>query len=128
MTTYKTSELGGVLLDYAVSLCEKGQFEYARTLTNPARIIGVGIREGRTGRTYSPSTVWLDGGPIIERERIALIAGSEVQPGHNCWTAKMPGPHGYYPEEGSVIAFEGPLVAAMRAYVASKLGETVELP
>jgi hypothetical protein len=63
------------------------------------------------------STDWAQGGPIIERERIQL----------------MP----WRPELGNVASWSGrtldswqesaatPLVAAMRAYVASKFGDTV---
>lgn len=66
-----------------------------------------------------PSTDWEMGGPIIERERITVRADfSTEQPGE--WAA-MCKAGGYG---------EGPtfLIAAMRAYVASKLGDEVELP
>lgn len=64
---------------------------------------------------------WAAGGPIIEREKIALnihLDGTE-------WFAWIPMPH----INGKVLpkAYNGPtpLVAAMRAYVAKKLGEEV---
>lgn len=74
---------------------------------------------------WSPSTNWSQGGPIIERERIDIINnGSE-------WAA------GFDVEQWQVAMGVGlpriaygptPLIAAMRAYVASKFGEEVELP
>jgi len=60
--------------------------------------------------TYNPSGDWMQGGPIIEREGIALIPG---------WTAERPG----FSADGPT-----PLIAAMRCYVASKLGDDVEIP
>jgi hypothetical protein len=71
----------------------------------------------------SPSTNWSDGGPIIERERIEIaVMNDEVE-----WYAGA----GCVPFRGE-REFEAlgptPLIAAMRAYVASKLGAEVELP
>lgn len=47
----KTSELTGAALDWAVATCEKWRLDL--------------VPEG----SYSPSTDWKQGGPIIERER-----------------------------------------------------------
>ena len=63
---------------------------------------------------YDPSTNWQHGGPIIERERINLW-----NEGHD-WEASLYGEH--------IVWGETPLVAAMRCYVASKLGDEVEIP
>ncbi|WP_321944691.1 phage protein NinX family protein [Burkholderia cenocepacia] len=69
---------------------------------------------------WRPSTDWLQGGPLMERVHI--------QPWHrdedgsdNVWHAVCPMPRGYEATE------DGPtlLVAAMRAYVASKFGDEV---
>jgi hypothetical protein len=60
------------------------------------------------------STDWALGGEIIERERIALI-----DQGGDYWQALC----------GWSEAFgDTPLIAAMRCYVASKLGDEIELP
>ena len=61
---------------------------------------------------YSPSTNWAQGGPIIERE-IAHI----TRHGPTRWSALA---NGSAPGHGST-----PLIAAMRAYVASKFGDEV---
>jgi hypothetical protein len=59
------------------------------------------------------STDWSDGGPIIERECIELTLNTDTTGGK--WKAgDCTGPT--------------PLVAAMRCYVASKLGDEVEVP
>lgn len=63
------------------------------------------------------STDWSQGGPIIEREFISLDPFDD----HPRWCATIP----CYPynQHGHT-----PLVAAMRSYVASKLGDEVEVP
>ena len=82
------------------------------------------------------STDWMHGGPIIERERILPIAW-ERDNGEVVWTAlvgpgssdssyEVLGPDFHGPS-GRKLA-PTPLIAAMRAYVASKFGEEVELP
>lgn len=64
---------------------------------------------------YKPSAYWWQGGPIIERERI------ELSPAHNeigepdGWNATMP-PYDPWPGTHGPT----PLIAAMRAFVASK--------
>lgn len=62
---------------------------------------------------FHPSTDWAQGGPIIERERIHVYAGPQ-------WTAGIkPGQFVYGPTA---------LIAAMRCFVASKLGNEVDVP
>ncbi len=60
------------------------------------------------------STDWAQGGPIIERE------GVEIKPTYAGWTAFL----------GHVLFANGPtpLIAAMRCYVASKLGDDIDIP
>ena len=60
---------------------------------------------------YKPSTDWAQGGPIIEREKITLDVFED-----GVWVASE------Y-QEGPT-----PLIAAMRCYVASKLGDEIEIP
>ena len=64
--------------------------------------------------TFEPSTDWSQGGAIIERERISITH----QVGQ--WAAQT---------DDDLFAYgPPPLVAAMRCYVASKLGDTVDIP
>ena len=94
----KTSELTGYALDWAVANCEGIVWEQGD------------LDAGEYGPGFAPATDWEHGGPIIEREGIALIPG---------WTAERPG----FSADGPT-----PLIAAMRCYVASKLGDDVEIP
>jgi hypothetical protein len=97
----KTSELTGAALDWAVAKCEGYQLDL--------------VPEG----SYTPSTDWAQGGPIIEREAITVSEGSPVAGLE--WMAC---------DRGSTHIQHGPtyLIAAMRCYVASKLGDTVKIP
>jgi hypothetical protein len=63
---------------------------------------------------FSPSTDWAQGGPIIEREKMTLEWTGED------WMAYIRHDEEYFGPT--------PLIAAMRCFVASKLGEEVELP
>jgi hypothetical protein len=127
----KTSELTGAALDWAVAKCEG--------LLAPDGI--------RLSEEYCDSlghnqdgdftTDWAQGGPIIEREGINIRAIRKE--GHSLdgkwlaaydhgntgtmveWVKRTDFPRHY-------LAGPTPLVAAMRCYVASKLGDTVDIP
>jgi len=66
---------------------------------------------------YHYSSDWAQGGPIIEREDI-----DTVKVGVKQWRGRIEG--------GNPVSGYGPtpLIAAMRCYVASKLGDTVDIP
>lgn len=70
---------------------------------------------------YSPSTNWAQGGPLIEREGVNLRmhTGTDKQPIAFVWVNHTPA----HREQGPT-----PLIAAMRCYVASKLGDEIEVP
>jgi hypothetical protein len=72
-----------------------------------------------TSRRVKPSVDWSQGGPIIEREEISIAQDSGT------WRADICPAHG-----GDHIDMTGPtpLIAAMRCFVASKLGHEVEIP
>ena len=118
---HKTSELTGPALDWAVAICEAQRV--GATLKNQAFLDGLEIGQ------FAYSTDWAIGGPIIERERIELLYfgtyGAEGAP----WEAQI-GVDSHYIDQGCCEAMGGatPLMTAMRAYVQSKLGDTVELP
>jgi hypothetical protein len=74
--------------------------------------------------TYSPTSLWSQGGPIIHRERIGT-SGPGCMGGPDSekyWSAHID--TGSFP----CISATGrtPLIAAMRAYVAGKFGEEVD--
>jgi hypothetical protein len=106
----KTNELTGAALDWAVAKCEGHKVNVGfRNLTY--------IPNGkRTLYNYGPTINWAQGGPIIEREGISV---REYLKGF--WAADIQ--NGAYECEGPT-----PLIAAMRCYVASKLGNEVEIP
>lgn len=62
---------------------------------------------------FCPSTIWRHGGPLIERERISVYFAASGEAPHD-WYA--------YISEGAMTKIGGPtpLIAAMRAFVASK--------
>ena len=96
----KTSELQGAALDWAVAKCEGHDMEYFQVVD-----------------AYLPSTDWAQGGPIIEREKMTV---ESLDTG---WLATRIEHPAFSEEQGST-----PLIAAMRCYVASKLGDEVEVP
>ena len=120
----KTEDLIGVELDWAVAKCE-GILDPVHGEPQP-RVVFYSDQWSRYMRLnpppqvyyndrYEPSTSWAQAGPIIERERIAIQFGP-------LWAA-IHHTHLGHPSYGVT-----PLVAAMRAYVASKLGDEVEVP
>jgi hypothetical protein len=108
----KTTELTGVALDWAVATAERIAFEFD---------CGALIINGSD--YYCPSEDWAQGGAIIEREEIELTRGS---PDANEWVATIDLFEGDVMRESQ--SGETPLIAAMRCYVASKLGDEVEIP
>ena len=112
----KTSELIGPALNWAVAKCEGWD---APICKNPTWAVPIYIATNDTRlHTYAPSTDWAQGGPIIEREEIASYP-MPIEVG-DAWRAEQ---YGRYLQAGPA-----PLIAAMRCYVASKLGDEVEVP
>ena len=102
----KTIELTGAALDWAVTKIES---ERKLFTIYPQYITPY-------------STDWAQGGPIIEREGINLDNYAK----NPKWSAWTPAPDR---ESGEAQAYgPTPLIAAMRCYVASKLGDDVTLP
>lgn len=108
----KTKELAGPALDWAVAKCGGAhpQISYP-----DKRLFGA------IGDTFDYSTNWAQGGPVIEREKIQLLPSITKceQPWHSSNPANDYVSHQYGPT---------PLIAAMRCFVASRLGEEVEVP
>jgi hypothetical protein len=127
----KTSELTGAALDWAVAKCEydNRRYNYGSPCFSPEtkRVYETqGLQE--IGVSFSPSTDWKQGGPIIEREMIQLTPHCMVNPLYG-WAAA----YRSFDEDDDVYALfrkrgKTPLIAAMRCYVASKLGAEIEIP
>lgn len=102
----KTSELIDTALDWAVAKSEG----YTGTAL-----------ESRTGEWYTPTTNWAQGGPIIEREGMHVDCLRQGE--KPIWEAWPYATGTKHIQQGST-----PLIAAMRCYVASKLGDEVGVP
>lgn len=110
---HKTAELEGELLDAAVAKAEGRMPDHG--WSSP---LGPKTDAPMPGQFECFSSDWADGGPIIERERITIIWARE-----NGWLGRCKS-HWQVPEELGPT----PLIAAMRAYIASRFGDEVELP
>jgi hypothetical protein len=108
----KTNELIGAALDWAVAKCE-GYDVFIKHA--PVQVMYT-PKGKRSWYIYTPSTNWSQGGPIIEREGISIR-----QVLADFWAAEVEA--GEYEHDGPT-----PLLAAMRCYVASKLGDDVDVP
>jgi len=114
----KTSELQGAALDRAVAKCE-GFCPFSDGIS------WIIEDAGAYKKLPEYPTDWAHGGPILEREDISVAKvgrslDDAMAPHPDCWCAHIDG----------VFAVYGPtpLVAAMRCYVASKLGAEVDVP
>jgi hypothetical protein len=119
----KASELSGAALDWAVAIAEGWQPTTARDSTGQYPWL-IKVGKDINPKQYRPSTNWMQGGTIIEREGLAISRVAQDE-----WSAslihedKEYGGVMYTNEHGTT-----PLIAAMRCYVASKLGDDVEIP
>lgn len=103
----KTSELIGPALEWAVAKCEGFLCDYQYG-----------------GALVSYSSNWAQGGPIIEREGLELKRGYGkpllwAAFAYDCWNNVRTSTGRTGPT---------PLIAAMRCYVASKLGDEIDVP
>lgn len=112
----KTSELTGAALDWAVAKADEErdvlfcQRQYGRLLVRTP-----GNHETHDSEwPYAPSTDWSQGGPIIEREGLT-VTHQQAQ-----WMAQT--------DDDLFACGPTPLIAAMRCYVASKLGDNIDIP
>jgi hypothetical protein len=104
----RTADLTGAALDWAVAKCE-----------------GTLHDDGTVPDYFQPSVDWEQGGVIIECERIQITPRGETT---DMWEAIIF--DNIFMDDGSDCFQTGPtsLIAAMRCYVASKLGKEIELP
>ena len=114
----KTSELIDAALDWAVAKCEgKNGVLHDDGIT---RCIVIAAPSGVYKGTWRPSLNWAQGGPIIEREGIGSFHYIHGFHGPT-WSASIGS--GGFQQDGP-----NPLIAAMRCFVSSKLGDTVDIP
>lgn len=104
MTKKRVAELEGAQLDWAVA-----KIEHPRDTA---------IKQRFLDEEYAYSSDWSQGGPIIERENIWLSAPAGVL---TQWSAAVG-------DATDAVRGPTPLIAAMRAFVAAKLCDEVEVP
>jgi hypothetical protein len=112
----RTSELTGTALDWAVATCEGKGVEFDDLKDPWLTLDGIAYQPLHS---YTPSTDWAQGGPIVEREGIGIWS-SESGEHDGEWCARTISTYITYSPT--------PLIAAMRCYVASELGDEIELP
>ncbi len=117
MKTIKVAEATGATLDWLVAKCEG-------KVVNDRFRAHQGLIKGMWGAIrYKPSTNWAQGGPIVEQHIAAFTEESDDQVRAHAKPYLMA--IGVYRHQAVGTT---KLIAAMRCYVASKLGETVEVP
>jgi Protein of unknown function (DUF2591) len=106
----KTNEMEGAALDWAVAKCERIEFTYE---DHP--------HHEMFDMHYS--TNWSQGGPIIEREWLDVTPWPNTSDANGRWACTQ---H----DSREPVTTLGPtaLIAAMRCFVASKLGNEVNIP
>lgn len=115
MKKIKVSEATGAALDWLVE-----NAELLVRVPNPEQRASIASRNLRVrGENGSYSLSWAQGGPIIDREKIYCLPPKEYH--RDVWVCTS---------LSGVVLMGGDtlLIAAMRCYVASKLGDEVEVP
>ena len=112
----KTSELVGIQLDWAVAKCEGKD--------NDCEVHAGNIWYGRITSGFiqwRPSTDWYQGGSIIDREKISFM--------HEYNYCNYPKEIWWAMNKFRMVQYgQTPLIAAMRCYVDSELGNKIEIP
>lgn len=125
----KTRDLIGAQLDWAVAKCEGYECEFGDEVSGPWLVPQEGyLHDEKPLASFRPSTDWAQGGPLSERE--SLCVGRKQQcdtaycpindPTVDCWARTSNGGHLSYGPT--------PLIAAMRCFCASRLGDEINIP
>lgn len=115
----KVSEASGVVLDWMAAKCEgmKPYWDENREdFAFSPHVYLCWLSE------FKPSTNWAQGGPIIEREGIALRKYGDFA--ETRWQADK----WQFRFAGTKACGSTPLIAAMRCFCMSRLGEEAEVP
>lgn len=113
---YQTHELEGPLLDLAVakSIGLMAVIHRVDNAVSPFFECCVLDECGRLQYQFVPSRNWTQGGPLVEQHAISL-----VERGLGVWVADIRG--------SAITCANSPLLAAMRALVAARIGEVVRM-
>ena len=127
MPKIKTSELIGPALDWAAEEAQGYGKRYLEfwNIGGDKRFIYCQVG-------HSPSTQWYQGGPVIEREHICVLAPivRRISAERHAFEVAYWRAMRQSDEDTPCVHGRGPtpLIAAMRCYVASELGDEVEVP
>ena len=126
MKRLTTSELSGIALDWAVATAQ-GYPDLLIDASLPSYPILVLPGEEKLVDDFyngwRPSELWEQGGPIIEKEKISVGFERYGSPSGAQWDAVKVHKEAHVLEYGPT-----PLIAAMRCFVAAKLGVHVDVP
>lgn len=116
----RTKDLTGAALDWSVAKCEGWD---APIFRNRTWAVPLYVATNGTGlHTYAPSTDWAQGGPIIDhmvREGLRLTGYKSLPTDPTSCQAQI----------GNIVTGgPTPLIAAMRCFCCSKLGDVVDIP
>lgn len=134
----KTAELQGAPLEWAVAMCERIKVEiHSAAMIMESRLRSMSpVEEASLPRPKPYCTIpgrhqaafssdWAQGGPIIDQmmlgSGLVLLRNANHRKKETCCVASLDSPAGFY-------FGPTPLIAAMRCYVASKLGDEIEIP
>lgn len=145
MAIVQVKDATGTVLDWMVAKCEGWELKTGVSAwygNEPWFELFLGNKPWGNGtyrsvnrclpRELRYSSDWEKGGPIIERENVALSPLTD-----GTWNAYVANGTRWVPRNQSGVEVYNwefkqtgstPLIAAMRCYVASKLGDTVEVP
>lgn len=115
-TNALTADLTGAALDWAVARCEGAYAPSVDTDIDGAKRINYG------GMYPEWSTDWAAAGPIIEREWLDITPWPNESDEELRWQCKQ------HDSIDCVKFGPTPLIAAMRCFVASRLGDEIEIP
>jgi len=120
----RTQDLIGAQLDWAVAKCEGYECEFVDEVSGPWLVPQEGyLHDEKPLASFRPSTDWNLAGPIIDREAHNLFKHN----GGTEWCCACNVPRDGYT---AIVTADGPtpLIAAMRCFCCSKLGDEINIP
>ena len=139
--TIRTADLTGAVLDWAVAVAEGKDYsackDWGNAGVNDLGRCSIAHRNWNGAKYFEPSKNWGHGGPIIDRENIGISPPTSRVHRNGGYSPGW-GPSGYWSAttwhagvngKRSIMLHESSaLIAAMRCYVESKLGESIDVP
>jgi hypothetical protein len=125
----KTAELIGVALSWAVADATGADDAKVTSTGSVCCIYKMSCGSGCWTAYYEPSTDWSQGGPLIDEYKpwLSPPVGNDQDDEPYGWDAEIYSADGFE-QLSHIIGAPTALIAACRAIVAAKLGETVRVP